>query len=229
MKLAMAVGWRYEPEQLVEDWKENTKWADFHIIVDDRDRDPNDLWDNEAERYRKYRRLAMEAGADWLFVTAPDERLGRNAEKIMRGAMEKKTSRIAYDFRVLELYSPTQYRCDGHWDSQYHSRMYKLDRYQMIADKTLHADPVPCQPKHRHKIIGVDIYHLKHIEPENRRIRTEVFKQLDPEGKLGGLGAGYDYLDDEKNIELKTIPKDDMYLPPYRKPYLFNPTLPQEP
>lgn len=222
MKIAFACGWRYEPEWLLDDWKENTKWADFHIVVDDRGRDPKEKWDNETLRYIKYREIAIELGADWLFVTAPDERLAPDAEQIVRKAMLN-LDNIYYDVRVLELYTPTQYRCDKFWDNQYHATMYRIQPNQQFTPSTLHANPVPTTPYLKPLILPTDIYHLKHIEPESRKNRIKIFKEMDPEEKMGGLGEGYDYLDDDEGIELCDIPKEKQFYPPYRKPYIFDP------
>lgn len=223
-KIAAICGHRYEPEWLVDDWKENHKWFDELLVLDDRDRDPAEKWDNEAVRYRKYREMALGAGVQWLYVTAPDERLGSQAEQVFRRGMEN-GARIYYSLRVLELYTPTQYRIDGHWARHRHARMYRLQPYQKIYDSVLHANPVPMLPRLFPKKLPTDIYHLKHIEKENRRIRTELFNELDPKAKLGGLrgGTDYNYLDDEEGLKLEKIPKENMYSPPYRKPYLFNP------
>lgn len=216
-KLVACFGWKYEPEWLVEELKENLKdWVDDFAILDCRKRD--ELWIHEGEYRLKLRELAKQKGADWILITSPDERWEKDAGKIIRPYIDGNKDRVIYDFDLREMYSPTEYRIDGIWGQKNRYRLFPLLENQLFTYQPIQCNSYPQEPGYEVKHLDVNIYHLKMIEPQNRRLRVEVFKKLDPDNKYQGIG--YDYLQDDYGAILESIPKGREYSPSYR-PYYF--------
>lgn len=221
-KIVAACGWRYEDEWLVEDWKKNLAWVDGFAIIDDRDRPDDDLWGNEVELYRKQRELARELGADWILVSAPDERWDYSAEEVIRSHI-RYLKRAILRVPIREMYTPTAYRSDRGWWRHEEHRIYALHDDQVFDNSPLHNSIVPKRDRFT-KVMSIptEVYHLKHIEPENRRARAAIYAALDPEAKLTVLKK-YDQLTDETNMELTEIKPPKGFDPPYDRPYYFDP------
>lgn len=219
-KIIATCGIKYEPEWLLDDWKENLSWVDGFAIADCRSR-VNELWIDETDLYTWERQIAGEMGADWVLVISPDERLDRNAERIIRRAVEGPRN-ITYTFKVRELFTPTHYRVDGRWDHGIQKRLYAYDPEHEIKKKKLHTSPVPPAAYDRTVMLGCDLYHLKHIEPENRVARAKVFSKLDPRMDDTILD-NYEEIADDTGMKLKEISKNKPYYPPYTRPYHYRP------
>lgn len=218
-KIVACISRRWEPDFLIEDWKTNMSWVDEQIIYDDRD--STDLWHDEADRYRWFHTQAGELGADYVIVTAPDERFENRAETIIREAITK-GSWDAFRFKILELYTPNAYRCDGQWAQWNQDRMYRWNPKQTFTDGALHHSVCPDLDPRKTKYLSVIIYHLKHIEPVNRWRRVEMFNKLDPDNTHNSMG--YEYLADDTSLELLEIQRGREYKPVYKEPYIFDPT-----
>lgn len=212
-KLVAVCGQKYEPDWMIEDMKKNMPWVDEFCILDCRKR--NELWIHEGQYRLILREMARKAKADWILICSPDERYEKDAgEKIRPLINENKDKRI-YEFSLKELYFPKWYRTDGIWGEKYRMRLYPLYEDQTMAYQPIQCPSMPTNKDYPVIRVDVNIYHQKMIEPENRTLRTEVFKKLDPENKYQGIG--YDYLDNEEGATLQRIPEDRMYLPEYKK------------
>lgn len=222
-KIVACISRRWEPDFLVEDWLENMSWVDERIVFDDRD--STKQWHDEAERYRWFHHVAGEVEADYVIVSAPDERFELRAEQVIRRAIEK-GSYTGFWFNVLELYTPDSFRCDGTWSRLKQQRMYRWHESQTFSEGALHHSVCPDLDPTLSKQLAVNIYHLKHIEPINRWRRVEVFNKLDSNWEYSP--QGYEYLADDSTLKLQQIERGREYKPIYREPYIFNPTLPQE-
>lgn len=208
-------GWKYEPEWMIQEMKDNMPWVDEFVIFDNRKID--ELWYHEG-RYRLIlREMARKKKADWVLVCAPDERYEKNAGDIIRPLIDDNTDDAVYTFKLRELYHPFWYRTDGIYVNKLRDRLYPLKDDQIMSCMPIQSPPSPIGLERR--IIELNIYHLKMIEPENRKLRVEVFKKTDPTNKYQPLG--YDYLDDEINATLVRIPEERGYFPKYRK-YIFS-------
>lgn len=229
-------GWRWEPEELVNDWKESFAWADKICIVDDRDRVGE--WGDEGE-YRILQRMELEEAGieawDWVFVTSPDERLEVGAEKVIREEIAKDLGLRTYSLDLKEMFEPLKYRTDGIWGRKTRPRLYPYLPHQVFSSRRIQQAPVPQsrrRQKYRRLKLDLNIYHLKMIEPENRQQRVDQYKktdpnyrfqrrnspalkELDPEGKFARLG--YDYLNDLDGMVLEQIPEGRGYIPQYRR------------
>lgn len=186
---------RYEPDWMIDQLRENLSWVDGFAAYDDRE-NPT-VWSVAKERNLAVFLKAQEMGATWVLFTAPDERWSPNTEQVVRAAVEDHPKR-RFAFPLRELWTPTEYRVDGVWR---HKRRARLTR-PGVATTT---PPVVLSQ--------INLYHLKMIEPENRRRRVEVFKK---HNRWDNLRGGFDYLNDERGLELEAIPEDLMYRPAYR-------------
>lgn len=212
---------RWEPNDLIEDFKKNiAPVVDELIIYDDRGRDPEEPWCNEHERYNLYHKLAGEAGATHVLVTAPDERWSPTAGEILRRAIEKNQD-MWFRLRVLEMFTPTAYRCDGEWAKRLQVRVYPWREGQKFGEWRLHNACVPDCTIEQIRTIGARIYHLKPIEEGNQALRVKLFNLVDPLGFFN-QGIPYEYMDDKRGMELREIHPYDMFDPPYRK-FVFTP------
>lgn len=211
-KIVACLGWKYESKQMIKDFKENMAWVDDFAILDCRSRD--ELWIHEGEYRRILREMASEKQADYILIASADERYEKNAGNIIRPIVDMNHEEL-YDFPLRELWEPNKYRIDGIWGNKRRIRLWKY-----LPDANYAYQPIQCpsfpQNSGRHiQTIDVNIYHLKTIEPENRRLRASVFKQLDPTNKYQPIG--YDYLCDNFGLQLEEIPEGREYSPPYKK------------
>lgn len=192
--------YRYEPDWMIDQLRENLYWVDGFVDYDTRD--ATEPWvpatKRTAELYKRARRLAGDRPC-WFLQTAPDERFESLAiDESVRWAIDHwPTSRFSFNLR--ELYTPTAYRVDGIWGKKIRRRLYRLGP----------GGPMGAQPVH----LDFNIYHLKMIEPENRRRRAEVFKA---HNHWDNKTLGFDYLTDESGLQTEEIPAGRGYDPAYQ-------------
>ena len=232
-------GWRWEPKALVDDWVESFRWADKVSIVDDRKRKGND-WIDEGE-YRILQRKQLEKDGiqpgDWVLISSPDERMEVSTGRILRKVIAKRNNqRTIFSFHLKEMFTPDEYRTDGLWGRKKRPRFYPYLTNQEFSQKRIQQSGTPKEGGYKKKLLDVNIYHLKMIEPENRETRVKQYKEadpnyeyqekdnprikrIDPEGKFERMG--YDYMTDLDDMTLETIPKGREYYPDY-KPYKLN-------
>jgi hypothetical protein len=216
-KLVACFGIKYEPQWLVDELIQNlSPFVDDFAILDDRDR-THELWRNEAEYRQVLRQKAFDLNADWILWTSPDERWCNNAKIVIPPLLHTEKD-IVYVFKLYEMYTPTQYRSDGIWDRKQRPRLYRLKEGQNVGTNPIQTRSYPLEYS-RVPIQNVGIYHLKHIEEQNRINRADVFQALDPNNDYQKIG--YDYLKNDEGIELKKIPR--LYQPMYEKSYIFDP------
>lgn len=185
---------RYEPDWMIDQLRENLSWVDGFAVHDDRE-NPT-VWSVAKDRNRMVFSEAVRMGADWVLFTAPDERWAPNTETVVRTAVDMPTSR-RFAFPLRELWTPTEYRVDGVWGHKRRTRLTRPGR------------PTTTPPI----VLPANIYHLKMIEPANRRLRVDVFKE---HNSWDNKTKGFDYLNDETGLELESIPESLMYQPEYK-------------
>ena len=200
--LLVGYAFRYEPDWLISELRENIDWADGFVVYDTRD--AAETWVPAKQRTRVLYNLAVEWGRTagrkiWFLQTAPDERFEVGAGDVIHDAIAAHpTSR--FTFRLRELWTPTAYRVDGVWGSKQRRRLYRLTSGGPVGDTTVNLD--------------VNLYHLKMIEPDNRRRRREVFTD---HNTWDNRRQGFGYLTDEHGLMLEEIPKGRGFTPPYRQ------------
>lgn len=218
-KLVAMFGIKYEPDWLVDQLKENLKdWVDDFAILDCRDR-KDELWIHEGEYRAELRKIAREMNANWVFHTSPDERWEKNAGKAIRPLVDDPIiHKVIYSFNLREMWYPNEYRVDGIWGEKIRPRLYPLLPDNKYRSHWIQCSSVPYNSDFRREHLDINIYHLKMIEKENRKMRARVFKKLDPNNERQEIG--YDYLYDDKGLMKQMIPEGREYYPKY-KPYKF--------
>lgn len=156
---------------------------------------------------------AREIGADWVLAMDPDERLEAGAAERIRALTEEKR-RVAYGFRLRELYTPDQYRIDGIWGTKVQARLFPLLEGQVFSDAPLHAPWYPVEGGYELRQVDINLYHLKMICAERRAARAALYRRLDPENKCQKIG--YDYLADDTGMVLEPIPPGREYFPSHK-------------
>lgn len=217
-KLVALFGIKYEPEWMVDELIKNLEgWVDDFAIFDSRDRD--ELWIHEGEYRKILRAKAYAMNADWVLITSPDERWEENAGDLIRPHVDGYRSKKILEFNLRELYTPTSYRVDGIWGEKVRRRMFPLLPNQKFVYKSIQCPSFPQGADYRIVPVNANIYHTKMIDPDNRKLRADVFNKLDPTMKHQSVG--YDYLNDEEGLVLKDIEDGRGYQPAYR-PFKFD-------
>ncbi len=193
MRIIAAFAYRYEPDWLVDELRESLAgWVDACAILDDRQR--VEPWGDTAERTAALMRIAAQLDPDYIFYTAPDERLEDGGGIKLRALAESGPDRFRLNLR--EMWTPTHYRSDGLWGRKRRTRFYRPG----TSGKGRNVD--------------IDIYHLKMIEPENRAERVRVHTA---HNTWDNKSRGFGYMLDETDLELTPARP---FSPAYR-PYRF--------
>lgn len=174
------------------------------------DRAANEIFSSETQRRRALVAAAYEAGADWILAMDPDERL-ESAVASRIGRLISGSGHVAWGFRCREMYTPASYRVDGPWGLKMQHRLfgaYHPDRYRA---QDLHGAWFPDDIGFRLRDSGLNLYHLKMIEPKRRVARRDLYNRLDPDRRLQQIG--YDYLADEAGMILEAVPAGRGYFP----------------
>lgn len=196
MKIVAAFAYRYEPDWMIEDLKANLAWVDEFVELNDRDR--AEPWGNVKERTAALMAKVAESGADWVYYTAPDERLEDGAGPVLRALAEAgKADRFRLCLR--ELWTPEAWRSDGMWGAKRRTRFYRVGTTG------------------KGRSMDLNIYHLKMIDPSNRAERARVHGQ---HNTWDNKHRGFGYMTDETGLELTEIPEGRGFSPLYR-PYTF--------
>jgi hypothetical protein len=207
-KIVAVFSYRYD-QHLVPDLIANLDpVVDGWIAYDDRASDG--IFSSEPRRRLALIAAAYEAGADWVLAMDPDERL-ENAVAGRIGRLISGSRQVAWGFRCREMYTPASYRIDGAWGQKMQHRLfgaYHPDRYR---SKDLHGAWFPDDIGFRLKDSGLNLYHLKMIEPKRRAARRDLYNRLDPDRRLQRIG--YDYLADETGMIVEAVPAGREYFP----------------
>lgn len=212
VKVVALIPYKFDADY-IPDLKKNLEGlVDDYIIQFDKD---GDLMKNEGKYRTAMIHEAEKKGADWVVLLDPDERFERDAVKKVRQWLESYTGeKVMFEFNFRELYSPDQYRMDGVWNEKKRIPVFPILPENKYSEAKIHAQKHPLNDDYRVINTGLNIYHLKHIRPELRQQRRDLYNKLDPERKNQPLG--YDYLVDESGMQLKKIDRTRMYSPNYR-------------
>jgi len=178
------------------------------------DRHGRDAFGDERQRLDALIGEARRLGADWVLAVDPDERFeARLAEGIDRLLHRRRPT--VWSFQLREMFTPTAYRTDGVWDGRLRNRLFPLLEDLRFDELPLHGHRVPVGGRYRQRNSGFNLYHLRMIAPERRRLRRDLNKALDPERRLQEIG--YDYLADDAGAVLEEIPRGRGYRPAHRE------------
>ena len=195
-RIVAAFAYRYEPDWLVDQLRENLSWVDAFAELDDRER--TGLWGQRKPRSQELMRIALELEPDWIYWTAPDERLEDRGARLLRRLSDGPRSR--YVFHLREMWTPEEYRVDGVWGRKVRGRFFRPNG------------------RGKARLVDLNIYHLKMIEPANRQERARVHSIAN---HWDNRRRGFDYMTDERGLRLERIPDGRGFSPPYR-PYVFD-------
>ena len=226
---------RDEPQWLIDDLRANVAWADLVAEVDNRSRvgDVGTGWQHEGRTRRLMRSMVTAAagGPAWFLQLDPDERLEDRSGEAVRAALSGTgADNTLFGFPLREMWTPTAYRFDGSWGHKTpRRRLFLLDpaRAAYFANKPIHCSVTPKGSGYDRVTLDVWLYHLKNIEPDNRKRRADAYYAADPafrHQRREGVGSGreaWSFLHDERGLELVEIPDDRRFSPPYTRPYAF--------
>jgi hypothetical protein len=165
--------------------------------------------------HRALTEAAWRHGAGWLLGLDADERLEddfrRRAELEIRSAEARGADAMWVHFR--ELWDrPDQYRVDGLWGAKRKACLFRSMPEHRFDDRRLHAiwASMPPPPEDWPQA-DLNIYHLRMLDPADRRLRQERYRRLDPDNVWQSIG--YDYLLDDKELALETVPPGRRFRP----------------
>jgi len=212
MKIVAVASYRFDGDY-VDDLKANVHGLADQVILR---HDPDGALLRDEGRYRREMiESARQAGADWALVVDPDERFERRAVRRLRAlAVQHAGEKVLFEVAFRELYTPRHYRVDGVWATKTRVVLFPLFDDNLYSDARLHTPRQPLNPEYRLIRTGLNLYHLKHIEPALRTHRKQLYNKLDPELRYNSVG--YDYLDDETGMQLERIGWRRGYRPRYR-------------
>lgn len=206
--------YRYDAA-LVPDLIANIRpFVDGWVSFDDRNaRRP---YTSDRERRLPLIEAAIANGADWILAVDPDERFEDGLCERM-DALTRETKPTTWGFSLREMYAPDRYRCDGVWGRKVQHRLFNLPRGRAttlsdFAVADLHATWHPTGHALRHS--GLNLYHLKMIDPSRRVARRDLYATLDPEARYQRIG--YDYLAEETGAQFRQVSRRRPYHPVHR-------------
>lgn len=174
------------------------------------DRGSRELFSNELHRRSLLLRTALELGASWALAVDPDERFEAALADHMETLLGNAEADV-YSFALREMYSPQHYRVDGIWGAKRQSRLLSLRKGLATPGGHLHTQWSDFVPSPRIVDTDFNIYHLKMMTPERRRARARLYSALDPGRQHQSIG--YDYLADDRALELAAIAAGREYHP----------------
>ena len=173
-------------------------------------------WD-EVENHRALLAAALRHEADWALCVDADERVERDfrsrAERVIqRGRL---LGLSAYQVPLRELWDASDaYRVDGIWGRKLVARLFRVRADHVVDTRPLHGVKAPLQSRRlgaRLPVADLELYHLRMIRADDRRVRRERYEALDPEARWQP-GLGYAYLTDETGLRLRRVPEARRFL-----------------
>jgi hypothetical protein len=204
---------RDEPQELIDGLRENLRWVDQVIEVQTPRSGP---WPHEGQLNAHKRELLAAAGAGWVLFIDPDERIEDREAELIPPLLAQASRRTIFMFPFREMWTPTQWRCDGAWGVKgARKRLFHLHHGQRFPNKPIHCQPIPIVSRMSRALLPTFMYHLKMIEPDNRRERARAYLDADPAGRWL-RGGDWSHMHDESGVELAEIEPERAFTPPYR-------------
>jgi len=198
-------------EHLVPDLRRNTApFVDGWLSWDDRSgRGP---FTDELSRRWALLNAARDAGAQWVMLLDPDERIEKRVKRRYESLLASGANLVS--FRLREMYSSRSYRVDGVWDQKRQGRLLNVQEALVrppAAPGSLHVPWGSYLATPRLLDTDHNVYHLKQIDPQRRRGRARLYSQLDPQRRMQSIG--YDYLADETGMQLRRVSRRHRFEP----------------
>jgi glycosyltransferase involved in cell wall biosynthesis len=165
---------------------------------------------NETINRNRLLQEARRLGASWILCGDADERYEESFLKNLRthvfhGNLGGDVVRCV---RLVNLWnSYDHYRMDGLCGPRWAPRMFKLPQlFSSRNTQQLHRPWYPPELEGEPKVnMEANLYHLRMIDSEDRKLRWQKFKTVDPSNLHQEIG--YDHLVDENGLSLKKIPR----------------------
>lgn len=209
-KIVAVFSYRYDA-QLVPDLIANIA-PSVHAWVAWDDRAATDVMSNEPLRRQALLDAARGIGAGWILAVDPDERF-ETALKDRIPEMARPGAPALWNFAVRELFDPGAYRIDGLWGGKKQMRLFPANASPAASEDGLHGGWVKLHSGLRSFDSGLNLYHLRHILPDRRQHRRDTYAAADPDRQFQKIG--YDYLVDDRSMELEPIARGRGYLPAF--------------
>ena len=198
-------------EHLVPDLRANTAplvdgWLSWN------DTSGQGAFTDELSRRWALLNAARDAGAQWVMLLDPDERIEKRVRRNYHSLLDSGSNLVT--FRLREMYSASSYRVDGVWDEKRQGRLLNVQEALVrpaVAPGTLHVPWKSYLAAPRVLDTDFNVYHLKQIDPQRRRGRSRLYSQLDPDRRMQSIG--YDYLSDETGMRLRSVTWRHRYTP----------------
>lgn len=136
-----------------------------------------DLW----ELLRRY----AKAG-DWILALDVDQRLN---DRFLQ-ALRRRQELLSYDWigsRLLDLWEPGYYRCDGYW-SPLVARLFRFKDVAYGRKMTRHASNLPAYLDSEKNGVTYEDFHIYHdgwiLSPEERLKKQAFYLSLDVPGSI---------------------------------------------
>ena len=141
-------------------------------------------WD-EPRNQRLLIEAALRHQPDWLLAHDADQRLERDFRRraLREIARADREGHRAYAYRFLELWDrPDTYRDDGVWGRKRMASLFRARTDHLFNDRALHGTWAPADARENGAFPHADliVYHLRMIDPEDRRKRHERYVTIDP-------------------------------------------------
>jgi hypothetical protein len=163
-----------------------------------------------ANETRNRHRLLVEAarlGARWVLCADADERfedafLRRLPQEAAHG---DRTGRVLRLVRIVNLWNaPDQFRGDGLCGPRWTVRLFQVPASFTRRPSAMHRPWFPPEldaaPQMR---MNAYLYHLSMMDWQDREIRFEKFRAIDPRNEH--QAGGYQHLVDESNLTLRSV------------------------
>ena len=165
----------------------------------------------EVENREILLNAAKKLKAEWVLCCDADERYESIFLKELASIQEhaEEINKPVVGLRLLGLWnSGTTYRVGGYYGKLTKFTMFKVPDKISYSDRPrgcLHSPWMPeaLMDSSFHWSTDYRIYHLRMIRPEDRKIRFEKFRRIDPENKWQPVG--YSHMCNEIDLELKEI------------------------
>lgn len=178
------------------------------------DRRASELFSPEVARRNLLLETARESGAEWVVCLDPDERLDRRLAERMPELTAVPGRK--YSFWYRNLYQPDAYRVDGAWGRRRRAALFSLAAG--LVDPGVEQLHLPWDAHFGEldeERLDLAMYHLKMLAPERRLARAALYEHIDPEHRMQSVG--YDYLTDERWLQLERIVPGEGFLPEHQE------------
>jgi hypothetical protein len=169
----------------------------------------------DGKNHRALTEAAWRHGSAWLFGVDADERVEIGFRDRARREIAKagKAGHDALWVPFRELWdAPDTVRVDGIWGAKRKACLFRSGPGHRFDDRRLHSIWAPWPPPAGdYPMADLRLYHLRMIQPQDRRERLERYRRIDPASTWQEIG--YDYLLDEDGIVLEPIERGREYRP----------------